>query len=106
MDSTLIKNPLPIGQIFGVTVYCWQWIEPSEQLPIGVIAQEVQKTFPEAVEETESGFLEVDYQSLLDQASRAYFADAENHMKDKIRQMEQQKKLIEELQALEAAGGE
>ena len=56
-----------IGQLKGVT---WEWKqdapEDAKQQPgMGVIAQDVEKVFPQLVETTESGLKRVDYSGLI-----------------------------------------
>ena len=61
-DERLKKNIEKVGQLDnGVNVYQWDWKdEKYNHLPtVGVIAQEVQKQIPEAVEEVD-GILRVD----------------------------------------------
>lgn len=49
----------------GHNIYTWNWIDGTNDQPTeGVIAQEVQKYFPRAVIEDDSGYLKVNY-SLL-----------------------------------------
>ena len=71
-DKRLKKNIEPvtdslrkIASLNGVT---YDWIEPekhSQGRQIGVIAQDVEKTFPEAVVHNKDGFLSVSYNGLI-----------------------------------------
>ena len=51
----------------GVKVYTWTWNEEAKRIgadltpPFGVIAQEVQETYPDAVRADENGYLQVNY---------------------------------------------
>lgn len=57
----------------GIKMYIWDWTEEAKQKgfdenpPIGVIAQEIQKTHPEAVLEGPDGYLRVNYTRLFDE---------------------------------------
>jgi len=60
-----IEDPITkIQKLKGVT---WQWHRDSEknQTPMGVIAQDVQKIFPQAVSQSAEGYLMVDYAALI-----------------------------------------
>jgi hypothetical protein len=54
----------------GVKMYTWQWNKTAKELgldnypPIGVIAQDIQKTHPDAVVEGEHGYLMVNYEAI------------------------------------------
>ena len=54
----------------GVKMYTWQWNDTAKDLgldnypPIGVIAQEIQKTHPDAVVEGDHGYLMVNYEAI------------------------------------------
>jgi hypothetical protein len=63
-DSRLKRNIKRIGtHITGIGIYCYNYIW-GDTMHIGVMAQELQKVKPEAVIETESGYLAVDYNKL------------------------------------------
>ena len=55
----------------GIKVYTWQWNETAQDLglatsaPVGVLAQELQKTHPEAVLEGSDGYLRVNYGAIV-----------------------------------------
>jgi len=57
----------------GIKMYTWDWTEEAkkrgfdENPPIGVIAQEIQKTHPDAVIEGPDGYLRVNYTRLFDE---------------------------------------
>jgi len=62
-DERLKKNIEKIGELDnGLNIYQWEWKDSKHnQVPnYGVIAQEVQKTNPDAVTEGEDGLLRVD----------------------------------------------
>jgi hypothetical protein len=66
-DKQLKTNITKIGQLAsGLNTYSWDWKEHAKELvgnqpAFGVIAQEVQKIFPQAVSMNPSGYLQVDY---------------------------------------------
>ena len=70
-DQRLKKNFLPIknslSSIYKLNGYKFNWIEEarSRDLQTGLIAQEVQKIFPELVQTDEKGFLSVNYIGLV-----------------------------------------
>lgn len=64
-DITPISDALnKITQLNGVT-YNWKNPAADQDLQMGLIAQEVQKVFPEAVKENSDGFLSVSYSNLV-----------------------------------------
>jgi hypothetical protein len=64
-DVRLKENIHPIGELLGLNIYSWVWKDESITEPtVGVLAQEVQKTHPEAVYEKD-GYLMVDYSMLF-----------------------------------------
>jgi len=73
-DRRLKKNIESIGELNnGVKIYKWDWNEAGEEVGmvgsgIGVIAQEVAETMPEAVLEADNGYLMVDYRKVLEAA--------------------------------------
>jgi hypothetical protein len=73
-DRRLKKNIESIGELNnGVKIYKWDWNEVGEEVGmvgsgIGVIAQEVAETMPEAVLEADNGYLMVDYRKVLEAA--------------------------------------
>ena len=64
-DSRLKKNIVPMTNILNrlmlLSGYTYNWIDPSksEELQIGLLAQEVQAQFPELVQESDNGRLSV-----------------------------------------------
>lgn len=71
-DQRLKENILPTGivePLTGLDVYVWEWNDEAKRVgahkrpPIGLLAQEVQKRFPEAVSESR-GYLQIDYSKL------------------------------------------
>lgn len=78
-DIRLMSNIQRLGEIEnGFEVFAWQWNEEALSLdvrfrnshvsnsfaPIGFIAQEVQKVYPDAVTEDEYGYLRIDGEAL------------------------------------------
>lgn len=61
-DARLKENLKAVGKLDnGLTVYCFNF-KGSKVAQIGLLAQEVQKLYPEAVYESEDGFLKVNYE--------------------------------------------
>ena len=74
-----------IKQLRGVT---WEWREEApeeakEQPGLGVIAQEVEKVFPELVETTPEGLKKVNYEGLI-----APLIEAVKELDDRVRELE------------------
>jgi Chaperone of endosialidase len=74
-----------IKQLRGVT---WEWREEApqeakEQPGLGVIAQEVEKVFPELVETTPEGYKRVEYSGLI-----APLIEAVKELDDRVRELE------------------
>ena len=74
-----------IAQLRGVT---WEWREDApedakEQPGIGVIAQEVEKVFPELVTTDEQGRKKVEYEGLI-----APLIEAVKELDDRVRTLE------------------
>ena len=68
-DSRLKENITHLGEDRGYNVYSWDWNDTARSMgvddpTVGVIAQEVMETTPEAVSVHESGYYMVDYGSL------------------------------------------
>jgi len=69
-DMRLKEDIQYIGTQKGYNIYTWNWNTLAQSLGIdsetvGVMAQEVQKTNPEAITEDENGYLLVDYKKLF-----------------------------------------
>jgi hypothetical protein len=70
-DGRLKNNIQPIESqkiIEGINGYIYTWNEKSEyvdQIGAGVVAQELQKVFPQAVHERDNGYLAVDYIKII-----------------------------------------
>jgi Chaperone of endosialidase len=64
-DFSLLNNSL--SDIYQLNGYHYQWIEESRSKDVqtGLIAQEVQKIFPELVQTDDKGFLSVNYIGLI-----------------------------------------
>ncbi len=63
-DARLKANITPLGRTpGGFPVYSWDWKDGSGR-GVGVIAQEVQSLYPEAVARDASGYLMVDYSKI------------------------------------------
>lgn len=88
-DISSIQGSLnKIVSLQGVT-YKWKDSSRDQSLQIGLIAQEVEKVFPEAVKTNEDGFKSVAYQVLV--------APIINSIKELYRELTQQQQQIEEL---------
>ena len=82
-DSSVAK----IRQLRGVT---WEWRddvpeEVAENPGLGVIAQDVERVFPELVERTENGYLAVHYYGLI-----GPLIEAMKELDDRLRAIEDQ----------------
>lgn len=80
-------------------------IDPESKKRIGVIAQEVQKIFPELVHKSPDGVLGVDYSMLaapLVEAVKELHTDLKESKKTEARLKEENKNLREQLESLEA----
>lgn len=70
-DERLKTNLKPIGscleKALQITPYIFEWKEEAENegQDVGMVAQEVQKVYPEAVYEGEDGYLRVNYRKLI-----------------------------------------
>ena len=70
-DARLKKNPLPIFdplyKLDQVRGYEFDWAEEAEKSghDVGLIAQELQTVYPEAVAEGQDGYLRIDYTKLV-----------------------------------------
>lgn len=63
-DELLKEGVIPIGTVKGLPVYIFRY-KNSDEVRMGVIAQEARELVPEAVEEDRSGYLRVDYDLLF-----------------------------------------
>lgn len=69
-DARMKENIVPYDTLNGVNFYTWDWNETAKAIgwdkypTFGVIAQEVQKTHPDAVVEGDHGYLMVNYGKL------------------------------------------
>ena len=68
-DARLKDNVTHIGEDEGYNVYTWEWNDKAKELGIdsptvGVMAQEVLKTNPDAISVDENGYYRVNYGAL------------------------------------------
>jgi hypothetical protein len=68
-DARLKDNVTRIGKDKGYNIYSWEWNDKAKELGIddptvGVMAQEVLETNPDAVSVNENGYYQVDYGAL------------------------------------------
>jgi hypothetical protein len=68
-DERLKDNVTRIGKDKGYNIYSWEWNDKAKELGIddptvGVMAQEVLETNPDAVSVNENGYYQVDYGAL------------------------------------------
>jgi len=72
-DKRFKKNIEPIGKIKGHYFYVWDWNDKAKMYGVsthprvGVMAQEVQKTHPEAIVEIADGYMAVDYSQIWEE---------------------------------------
>jgi hypothetical protein len=91
-DISILQNPLQkIIQLNGYT-YHWKNEQSDTRLQTGVLAQEVQKLFPELVSENNDGILAVNYSGLIPVVIES--------IKEQQRTIEQQQKQIDELKTI------
>ncbi|MGG7661587.1 tail fiber domain-containing protein [Dyadobacter sp. BHUBP1] len=103
-DERLKRDITPLkGSIDAVTRlhgYHYHWIDPKRgtELQTGVIAQEVEKYFPELVQQNEKGFKTVNYIGLI-----PHLIESVRELKNQTAEIAELRKEISELKAL--AGG-
>jgi Chaperone of endosialidase len=101
----LLSNSL--SDIYQLKGYHYKWIEASrsQDLQTGLIAQEVQKIFPELVQTDEKGFLSVNYIGLIPHLIEAVkeLKDENNQLKNKNQKLENRLDKIEEILSLSAS---
>jgi hypothetical protein len=89
-DFSILNNSL--SSIYNLNGYHYKWIEESRSrdLQTGLIAQEVQKIFPELVQTDEKGFLSVNYIGLVPHLIEALkeLRDENNSLKTKNQTLE------------------
>lgn len=68
-DDVEQVGELPTGE--GIYEYSYKWEEDGEPKHTGVMAQEIEHNYPEAVHDTSTGFKAVDYRKLISQAMAA-----------------------------------
>jgi len=69
-DIRLKENITKVGEVSGVNFYTWDWNEKGKEIAgnqetIGVLAQEVMATHPNAVFKGSDGYLRVNYDMIL-----------------------------------------
>ena len=101
-DARFKKNIFPItstlSSVLKLNAYRYQWKNQSmdQSMQIGVIAQEVQKFFPELVKENAKGELSVNYSGLIPLLITA-MKEQQSEIKDLRTEMAELKGLVEKL---------
>jgi len=93
----LMNSLQKITQLSGYHYY-WKNISVSQDLQIGVLAQEVQKIFPELVKEDNEGMLSVNYSGLIPVLIES--------IKEQQQQIDELKKLVLELSLVVSANAQ
>ena len=97
-DMTLKTNILPVSNVLSSVLslngYRYQWKDKNrdQSVQIGLLAQEVQKYFPELVKQNDKGLLGVNYSGLV-----PVVIEAMKEQENKIRTMEQRIEKLEKL---------
>jgi hypothetical protein len=88
-DIRPLQNPLQ--KLIQLNGYNYYWIHPNsdQNLQTGVLAQEVQKFFPDLVKENEKGILSVNYSGLIPVMIES--------IKEQQQQIDELKKLVKQL---------
>ncbi|MBO9611998.1 MAG: tail fiber domain-containing protein [Dyadobacter sp.] len=103
-DKRLKQDITPLkGSIDAITQlrgYHYHWIDPKRgtELQTGVIAQEVEKHFPELVQQNEKGFKTVNYVGLI-----PHLIESVRELKNQTAEIAELKKEINELKVLTTA---
>jgi Chaperone of endosialidase len=97
-NFSLLSNSL--SNIYQLKGYHFKWIEASRShdLQTGLIAQEVQKIFPELVQTDEKGFLSVNYIGLI-----PHLIEAVKELKNENKDLKNRLEKIEEILSLSAS---
>ncbi|KPM47389.1 tail fiber domain-containing protein [Jiulongibacter sediminis] len=101
---TLENSSQKLTQVNGVHYY-WKDQNKDQQLQTGLIAQEVQRIFPELVNEGEDGYLSVNYIGLIPHLIETYkdlLSENESLKKRALIQKEHNKEVNQRLARLEA----
>ena len=71
-DMRLKTNINPVGNLpNGLGIYTWDWTDEAVEkdlannMHVGVLAQEVEKIMPSAIVHTDSGYMAVKYNEIL-----------------------------------------
>ncbi|MFW5658439.1 MAG: tail fiber domain-containing protein [Bacteroidota bacterium] len=102
-DITPLEQPL--ARLENISGYTYRWKAGDTTRQLGLIAQEVQAEYPEAVSEDRDGYLSVDYSKLvpvLVEAVNVQQDSIEALQKDNARLATQHRQLESELAALKA----
>jgi hypothetical protein len=101
-DARLKTNILPItsalGSILQLNAYHYQWKNKSsdQSTQVGIIAQEVQKVFPELVKENAEGELSVNYSGLIPLLITG-MKEQQSHIKNLETELMELRKMVEKL---------
>jgi hypothetical protein len=102
---SLLNNSL--SDVYKLKGYHYKWIEASrsQDLQTGLIAQEVQKIFPELVQTDEKGFLSVNYIGLIPHLIESVKAlrDENESLKNTNQKLENRLEKIEEILSVRAS---
>ncbi len=104
-DARLKKNITPLQnslqKITRLNGYNYSWKDESadQNLQTGVLAQEVQKLFPELVKEDEKGMLSVNYSGLIPVVVES-IKEQQNFIEKQQEQISNQQKQIDELKKM------
>jgi hypothetical protein len=104
-DFSLLNSSL--SDIYQLKGYHYKWIEASrnQDLQTGLIAQEVQKIFPELVQTDEKVFLSVNYIGLIPHLIESVkeLRNENNQLKNKNQSLENRLEKIEEILSVSAS---
>ena len=100
MKENLIKITDALDIVTSLNGYYWKWNdkvdESTKSSPgTGLVAQEVQKVFPEVIRERQDGFLAIDYQKMIGLLVEA-IKDLKNITEVQSKEIEMLKKFIDD----------